>query len=134
MGIKANWGDRGWLDGLIIKVWEDSNDGSMLPYVIRLKDTGGIVTAPMDNENFVKKGDPRFKVGDEVMAALEGGYRQVRITAVHEHKVCTSYSANLGKESIDVPIDMDQYVRPVARFSVGTEVFAKMAEGYLPGK
>lgn len=131
--VFANCGDEGWLAGMIVKVWEEESD-SMVPYVVRLESTGGIVFAPVDCDQYIKKGDPRFKLGDHVMINMEDGYKKARISQVIDKGTCTAYKAIVAKAVIDVPEDLNQFVRETARFTEGTEVLAKMSDGYQPGK
>eukprot|EP00930_Biecheleria_cincta_P017834 TRINITY_DN14073_c0_g1_i1.p1 TRINITY_DN14073_c0_g1~~TRINITY_DN14073_c0_g1_i1.p1 ORF type:complete len:281 (+),score=45.30 TRINITY_DN14073_c0_g1_i1:297-1139(+) len=130
--VFANCGEEGWLPGIVVKVWEEERE-SMVPYVIRLEHTGGIVFAPVDCDQYVKKGDPRFKVGDDVMINMEGGYKSGNISEVIDKGTYTAYKATVDKMAIDVPEDLNQFVRQIARFTKGTEVLAKMSDGYQPG-
>eukprot|EP00931_Biecheleriopsis_adriatica_P077535 TRINITY_DN51087_c0_g1_i1.p1 TRINITY_DN51087_c0_g1~~TRINITY_DN51087_c0_g1_i1.p1 ORF type:complete len:571 (-),score=105.75 TRINITY_DN51087_c0_g1_i1:85-1731(-) len=132
--VMANCGDKGWLEGRIINVWDEGQGGNMVPYVIRLSPGGNVVFAPKDNDQYVKKADPLFKVGDAVMCHMQGSYKKATITEIKDLKVLTSYLAKVDKQVIEVPEELTSFVRPIARFTVGTEVLAKMQGGYVPGK
>jgi len=53
--VQANCGEKGWLDGCVIDVWKHAGVDVVAPYVIRLKETGDIVTAVRDSEEIVRK-------------------------------------------------------------------------------
>merc|ERR1712072_940918 len=53
--VQANCGEKGWLDGCVIDVWKRAGVDVVAPYVIRLKETGAIVTAARDSEEIVRK-------------------------------------------------------------------------------
>merc|ERR1712039_1035880 len=129
-------GTRGWLDGSVVKVWEERNDGSAVPYVIRIKDSGDTVVAPNDSDDCVVKGAARFAVGDTVMANHEQEYKKCKIQEISEGRTMTSYKAKLlvgKKEVIDAPEDLNRFLRPICRFEKGTKVVANVAQKFVPG-
>jgi len=133
--VKANCGQRGWLDGSIVKVWEERNDGSIIPYVIRIKDSGDTVCAPQDSDEFVVKGDPRFKVGDKCMAFYEGSYAKGKITEVKNEGTRIAYTVKLagGGPVFQILEDLNRFIRPVARYDKGMKVLANVAQQFVPG-
>jgi len=52
--VQANCGEKGWLDGCVVDVWKHAGVDVVAPYVIRLKETGAIVTAARDSEEIVR--------------------------------------------------------------------------------
>jgi len=126
--VQANCGAKGWLDGQVINVWAESSDGSKAPYQIRTQDAG-IVTAPRDSDDCVKKGQPRFKVGDEVMAYYGGGYKKGEVTEIISEKTFDSYSIKVleGEEqAMCTARDLNELIRPIARYDKGTKVLARV--------
>jgi len=137
--VKANCGNKGWLAGQVIKVWEDGNQGpgSKVPYVIRIEGAGNVVCAPMDSDNFIMKGNPRFKIGDEVVANYQGGYKKGKITEINNARTYTSYGIQLTEgekpATCNAPEDLNRFVRPLARYEKGTKVLANVANEFVPG-
>jgi hypothetical protein len=139
--VKANCGERGWMNGVVKDVWQHSgNDengtGPKVPYVIAIEESGNCVFAPNDGDDCVMKGEPRFKVGDDVVANHSGKYKRGKISEVKEEPVTTSYSIKLTEsdDTLTAPDDMNMYVRPIARFTTGTEVLANVSHKLVPGK
>jgi hypothetical protein len=131
--IKANCGDRGWLDGEVMAVWDKDSKGQTVPYVIRILAAGNDVCAPADSDQFVKKGDPRFKVGDAVVANYQGGYKNGTVKEVLSKKIHDSYRISLSAGGeCTAPEDLNRFVRPVARFEKGAEVLVNNGSEYVP--
>lgn len=134
--VRANCGMKGWLPGVVAKVWEQQpSNGSLVPYVIRKLDSNDCVCAPVDSDEYVMKGEPRFKVGDSVMFNQEGAYRKGEISEVRDEKIRTAYSISVKgeKKTWNAPEDTDNFVRPMARYKKGTKVLAKVQDEYVPG-
>merc|ERR1712037_944752 len=135
--VKANCGNKGWLDGQVIKVWEENRQGGPIAYVIRIEATWNIVCAPMDCDNYIRKGDPRFKIGDEVVANYTGSYKKGRVTEVVSERNFYSYKVQLleGRTpaTCTAPEDLNRFIRPVARFEKGAEVLANVEQEFVPG-
>ncbi|CAK0808286.1 unnamed protein product [Prorocentrum cordatum] len=131
--VKATCGDKGWLDGQVIAVWDTDSKGKRVPYVIRIPAVGNDVCAPADSDQFIKKGDPRFKVGDAVVANYQGGYKKGTVIEVLSERTHSSYRIRLeaGGECT-APDDLNKFVRPVARFEKGAEVLVNNGSEYLP--
>lgn len=135
--VLANCGK--WLDGTVVELWADGQCGEWKPYTIKLDEPGGrshIVTAPRDHDECIKKGNPRFKVGDTVMAHRTKGYEKGSVIEVRENPTSTGYRIQMAdcSEECVAPEDLSQFVRPVARFKKGSAVLARVGDGYLPGK
>jgi len=135
--VKANCGDRGWVNGTVVDVWAKGK-----PYVISLENpdsSSSIVVAPADADNCVLKGDPRFKVGDEVVARRESGYERGAILEVIDNKLTTGYLIKVASDGAEIvaPEDRNRFLCPVARFVKGDAVLAKVgdteADGYTGG-
>jgi hypothetical protein len=134
--VKANCGDKGWVEGTVIDLWEDGSDGAKVPYVIRLQGAGNVVCAPKDHDNFVVKGDPRFKAGDDVMANYNGGYKRGKVVEVKENKTFNAYGIKIVEGdggSCEAPEDLNQFVRPVARYEKDAKVLANVGGEFKPG-
>jgi len=134
--VRANCGMKGWQPGTVVKVWESQqNNGSLVPYVIRKLDSNDYICAPADSDDYVVKGEPRFKVGDAIMFNQEGTYRKGEISEVRDEKIRTAYSISVKgeKRSWNAPEDIDNFVRPMARYKKGTKVLAKVQDEYVPG-
>jgi len=132
--VKAKCGEDGWLDGQVVAVWEE-RDGNPVPYVISI---GGadrrVVFAPCDDDVCVVKGEPRFKVGDVVMAS-RNEYQRGKVAAVTPTKCSTSYEIELDSGiTCTAPEDTNAFVRPLARFTEGTKVLARVGSGFVPGE
>jgi len=134
--VMVNFGEKGWLEGQVLTVWKAAPNGTKVPYVIRMKEGGHIVTASQDIDQCVKKAEPRWRKGDAVMCRRQGSYQKAIITEVKDLKAHTSYLATLeaDKQAIEVPEEINQFVRPLARFTEGMEVEVKMQHGFVPGK
>jgi len=135
--VKANCGDEGWLSGSVVDHWAVTNPlAPPVPYVIMLETSQNVVFAPKDHDDCIKKGDPRFKVGESVMANTGQCYSQGTITGVEEKKTVTQYAIKLNEEqgTVHAPADLDVFVRRIARFKEGDKVLARHSEdGYVPG-
>jgi len=131
--VRCNAGPKGWLPGTILKVW-DSRNGPLVPYQIRLKN-GDVIGVYRDADDCIEKGEPRFKIGDEVMANQNCGYKKGRIVEVKDEKNRTSYSIKMidGGQVLTAPDDLNMYVRPLARFTKGTKVVANVNHQETPG-
>merc|ERR1712087_144676 len=107
------------------------------PYMIQLSSAGNRVWAPKDIDEYVTKGRPRFKIGDEVMAYYKREYTKGEVTEVMSEKTIDSYNIKLlegeEKDTCTVLEDLNKLVRPVARFKKGTKVFANVGKGFVPG-
>lgn len=124
--VKANVGET-WQEGTVVKCWEQGK-----PYIIRLEKDQRIVVAPKDTDECVTKADPRFKVGDEVVANHENSYKKGEITAVGEGQ--SAYQIKLEDSSeIFAPADSNTCVRSIARFKIGDKVQANIGGELLPG-
>ena len=70
-------------------------------------------------------------------AACEGKYKRGEVTEVISEKTFDSYNIKWleGEEqgTCTVLEDLNQFVRPIARFGKGTKVLAKVASGFAPG-
>jgi len=131
--VKANCGDRGWLDGEVMAVWDSDSKGKRVPYVIRILAAGNDVCAPADSDQFIKKGDPRFKVGDEVVANYQGGYKSGAVIEVLSKRIHNAYRIKLSAGGeCTAPEDINRFVRPVARFEKGAEVLVNNGSEYVP--
>jgi len=131
--VKANCGDKGWLNGQVMAVWDGDSKGKRVPYVIRLSATGNDVCAPADSDQFIKKGDPRFKVGDAVVANYQGGYKKGAVIEVISKRTHTSYRIRLSAGGeCTAPEDLNKFVRPAARFEKGAEVLVNNGSEYVP--
>merc|ERR1712007_240114 len=133
--VKANCGNRGWLAGVVVQVWDEGSNGQKVPYVIRIGDSSEYVCAPKDSDDFIVKGAPRFKVGDDVMANQGSGYKKGCVSEVREERTRNTYSVKMaGDKSVwGVPEDLNRFVMRIARFEKGTKVLAKVASEYVPG-
>lgn len=134
--VRANCGDQGWQTGTVVKVWEGQDrNGMPVPYAIRVDSTGGIVVAPRDHDDFVSKAEPRYKVGDKVMAARDGGYKKGTVKEVINDKIRTGYRILMtdGSGEEKAPEELYQYLRPIARFDKGDKVLARVGKDYAPG-
>lgn len=124
--VKAYLRERGWLVGTVVKCWELGK-----PYVVKLE-TGEMVSAPSDTDDCITKADPRFKVGDRVMANYEGSYKQGEILDVSPTGSAYRIKLENGKE-LSPPLDANQCLRPMARFRKGDNVLARVACKFVPG-
>lgn len=134
--VKANCGQRGWMEGSCIKVWEERCDGSAVPYVIRIKESGDTVFAPNDSDDCVVKGEARFKVGEKAFANHEGNYKKCKIEEVRDEGIRIAYKVKLvgdGQETLEVSEDLNRFIRPISRFEKGTKVVANVAQKFVPG-
>merc|ERR1719183_2735187 len=74
------------------------------------------------------------------MANYHGGYVKVTIDKVLEEPTSVGYDmklANGGKNDLGWltdPADLDNFLRPIARFKEGTKVLASVDGGRMPGK
>jgi len=135
--VKANLGDNGWAPGVVVGVWVEDPNGQRKPYAVRIMGTGGVVVAPKDHDDVIVKADPRFQAGDKIMANQGGGYQQGTVVEVKDEPCRTAYRIKLekeeGKEEGDnecfAPEDVNQFVRPVARFKKGDKVMARVSGG-----
>eukprot|EP00927_Polykrikos_kofoidii_P056005 TRINITY_DN50187_c0_g1_i1.p1 TRINITY_DN50187_c0_g1~~TRINITY_DN50187_c0_g1_i1.p1 ORF type:complete len:553 (+),score=116.68 TRINITY_DN50187_c0_g1_i1:33-1691(+) len=134
--VFASCGAKGWLAGTVVQVWEACANGSQVPYVIRLNDTGEFVFAPKDCDDTIKKGKRRFKPGDTVMVNREGSFKKAKITEVKEEKLRTGYSVKMesDKSVVNFPEDISKFIRPIARFTAGTKVLANVGSEWVAGK
>merc|ERR1712000_782223 len=125
--VKANVGDE-WREGTIVKCWEQGK-----PYVIKLAGDQRVVIAPRDNDECVVKVDPRFKVGDKIVANHGGRYKQGEVIQVGVGE--SAYEIKLAEEEslIYAPSDSDQCVRALARFKIGDKVRAHVASDLVNG-
>lgn len=134
--VRANCGQKGWQAGSIVKVWDEhKSNGARIPYVIRKNGTNDYVVAPVDGDDYVVKGDPRFKKGDDIMFNKEGSYCKGQISEVREEQLSNGYSITVkGEKRVwTAPEDLDVFVRPIARYKKGTKVLAKVNDEYVPG-
>jgi len=130
--VKANCGDQGWGHGTVVAVWTVGN-GIKKPYAIKM-DSANIVMAPADSDICVVRGDPRFSVGDTVMARRSRGYEKGVILEVQSKANTFAYRMRMMDQTESIaPEDLDIFVRPVARFAVGDKVFAQVNGNYEPG-
>jgi hypothetical protein len=132
--VKANCGDKGWQDGEVMAVWDSDSKGQRVPYVIRILAELRDVCAPADSDQFIKKGDPRFKVGDTVVANYHGGYKNGTVIEVISKRIQHSYRIRLSAGGeCTAPDDLNRFVRPLARFEKGAEVLVNInGSGHVP--
>jgi len=125
--VKCQLGDAGWQVGTIVKCWEQGK-----PYVVRLE-SNQMVFAPRDSDECIMKADPRFNVGDDVMANHDGSYKQGKIAEVGGEKGAYEIKLDDQEETVCAPADANQFLRPLARFKVGDEVRANVASEFVIG-
>lgn len=134
--VEANCGDDGWQTGMVVKVWDEDRFGNPKPYAVRLDDSSNAVMAPRDSNDCVRKAKPRFSKGQQVMVNRgEPGYRKATIVSIGDEPTRTSYKAKMmdGSGEVDVPEDLNQFIRAPARFKKGDHVLARVSGDYLPG-
>lgn len=133
--VKAHCGSDGWLNGKVIKLWDTDSDGSKKPYVIKIDGQDRVVVAPADTENCVVKADPRFKVDDVIMVNKGQGYKECKVLEVVRDGSDGVYKVKetAGSPEFWVPLDVDQIVRPLARFQKGDKVKANVGGQFVPG-
>lgn len=131
--VRANYAQGSWPDGVIQEVWAEQERG-IVPYIIRLNENGRIIFAPVDSDEYVVLGDPRFKEGDTAMARVSQGYRKVTVKEVMKAKASISYHLELEDGvKVTAPEDMNLFIRPVARFQKGDKVSANVDQEFTPG-
>lgn len=137
--VKAQCGSSAdWQGGTVVKCWEQDGRGPPKPYIIRLE-SGRVVAAPRDSEDCVVKADPRFKAGDVVMAnagpVQQGATSYVKAAVLEVGGGKGAYHLRLADGSEhSVAVDVDQFIRPVARFRKGMDVLAKVGSEYVAGR
>jgi len=140
--VLANCGERGMLAGTVEAVWADYQKGKA-PYVIRLNSTGGGLFAPIDNDSAVQRAPPRFEIGADIMVNYEDSFKKGAIVELMCDRLHTSYTVLIRKEQLKdaeedkevfVPFDGIEFIRPKARFEVGTDVEVNAdGKGWLSG-
>jgi hypothetical protein len=134
--VKANCGPDGWLNGKVIKLWEQTDaNGGRSPYIIKIEGQDRAVVAGADNDSCVVKADPRFKVDDVVMVNRGRSYTECKVLQVAKDGSEGVYKVREaeGSDEFWVPSDVDQIVRAVARFKKGDKVKANVGGEFVPG-
>jgi len=138
--VKAQCGQRGWLDGTVVNVWVEHDEivGHHVPYVIKIEETGDYVFSPKDSDDCVVKGPPRFAVGDEGVCSRDVGWTKCRVEEVRDEGLKTMYKVQVIEGSTEgdmvcVPEDTNRFMRRIARFKKGDKVMANVGQQFSPG-
>lgn len=134
--VKAQCGADGWLNGKVVKLWDTGSDGMKKPYVIKIEGQDRVVVAPNDSDVCVVKADPRFKVDDIVMVNKgQHGFKECKVLEVTKDGSDGVYKVKetAGSPEFWVPHDLDQLVRPIARFKKGDKIKANVGGEFVPG-
>jgi hypothetical protein len=126
--------EEGWKGGIVTEQWSDG-------HICVVELDGSIATVPVDSDDFIRRPELRFSVGDRVECNMPSGWMPGNVT-----KVWSDFAKGCPYEIVldaheegafaTAPADWDKCIRRLSlRFDVGDRVECYMGEedGWMPG-